>query len=201
MRPRIIATALAAAALAAGGTALASVGGSIHRGGPFHEDVQAHEADLAKDLAAHLDGVTASEIQRALEKVREQRTAEHRAELARALAPRLDGVTVAQVERALEKAEQQETGGRGHGPGGHDALVRTLAGELDRTEADVREALAGAMRARMEAHLDEAVKAGRLTKAQADAIRERMSRGGPHDRFEHRPGPEGPTPAVEPAPF
>jgi len=183
---------VATVALAAGGTALAAPGG------PFHGDPEQQREELAQDLAQNLHGVTASEIETALEKVRAQRMAEHRAELAKDLASRLDGVTAAEVENALEKAWQQHRSATR--PPDHQAFVRTLATEMDMTEAEVRTALQEARRARMNARLDAAVKAGRLTEEQADRIREQMRsgggwhRGGPGmgGRGEHSPGSGGP---------
>lgn len=186
MRHRIVIATLAVTTLVAGGTALAT------RGGPFHDDPAQHRQELAQDLARNLDGVTAAEVETALEKVRAQRMAEHRAELAKDLASRLEGVTAAQVESALEKAWRERRSS--DGPPDHQAFAKTLASELDKTEAEVRTALHDARRARMNDRLDAAVRAGRLTEAQADRIREHMrsARGWRHGGPRPGMGDRGP---------
>jgi hypothetical protein len=171
-RPIVIGAAVAA--LAAGGTAVAAPGVV------FHDDPKEHQAELARDLAANLDGVTAAEVRQALEKVHEQRMADHREQLARALASKLDGLTVTQVEQALEKVHEQLV--KSHEAGERpdpQAFVEALAKELGKSEDQVREALQAVHRDRIEARLDAAVKAGRITERQADEIRERIEQGGP----------------------
>jgi hypothetical protein len=189
---RLIVIAAVAVALTAGGTAVAAPGLI------FHGDSKQHRAELARDLAANLRGVTVAEVQQALEKVHEQRIAEHRERLARALASKLDGVTVAQVEQALEKGHEQlvESHQAGERPD-PEAFVDVVAKELGKSEDQVREALQAARRDLIEARLDAAVKAGRITERQADEIRERIEQGGHH--LGHgfggphgRPGPGGP---------
>jgi glutathione S-transferase len=183
-RPIVIAAAVTA--LAAGGTAIAAPGAL------FPGDPKQREAELAKDLSEHLDGVSASQIEQALQKVREQRIAEHRAQLARELASRLDGVTATEVERALQKVHEQLGGPRQAGePPRPGAFVAALAKELGRSEADVRDALQAAHRSHIESRLDAAVKAGRISESQAAEIRERIERGGPAF-FGHGPWHGGP---------
>jgi hypothetical protein len=114
-----------------------------------------------------------------------------RERLARALASRLDGVTVAQVERALEKVHEQLVESRAAGerpdPG---AFVEALAKALGKSEGEVREARQAIRRAFLEARLDAAVRAGRITERQADEIRKRIEQGGhPGSWFG---GPHGP---------
>jgi hypothetical protein len=206
MRRRTIAIVAAAAALAVGGTAVAASDEL------FPASPKEREAQFAKELSANLNGVTPAEMQRALEKVREQHMAEHRAALAHELAPRLDA-SEADVEQALEKAHQEieksfEAGKRPD-PG---VFVQTLAKELGKSESEVRQALQAAHRALLGARLDAAVKAGRLTQAQADRLKQRIEQGdGPFGRgpgMGHGPGGPGlggpgaggPTEAPLPAP-
>ena len=176
---RLLAIAALLAVAVAGGTALAA-------SGPPFASPKDREASFARELAANLGhGITAAEVQRALEKVREQRMAARRAELARDLAPRLN-LSVGVVERALTKAQTQirqgfESGKRPD-PG---AFVRTLAQELKKSESQVREALQATRRALLDRRLDAAVKAGRLTQEQADAIRRRVEQ--PGGRLSSRP--------------
>ena len=176
---RLLAIAALLAVAVAGGTALAA-------SGPPFASPRERETGFARELAANLGhGITAAEVQRALEKVREQHMAARRAELARNLAPRLN-LSVVVVERALAKAQAQirqgfESGKRPD-PG---AFLRTLAQELNKSESQVREAFQATRRALLDRRLDAAVKAGRLTQDQADAIRRRIEQaGGP---FSSRP--------------
>jgi hypothetical protein len=168
-RPVIIAGVVAA--LAAAGTAIAASDAPT-------ANLRTRDAQFARELAANLGhGVTAAEVQRALQKVREQHVATRRAELARALAPRLN-LSVNTVEQGLEKAQGQirqafESGKRPD-PG---LFVRTLAQELDKSESQVREALQAARRELLNKRLDAAVRAGRLSQQQADAIRRRVEQG------------------------
>jgi hypothetical protein len=179
---RPVAIAAALATVAVGGTAIAASQGPPAGSGD-------REAQFARELAANLGhGITAADVQRALEKIREHRMAARRAELARALAPRL-GLGVSTVERALETAQGQIhrafESGRRPDPG---AFVRTLAQELDKSESQVHEALQAARRELLDRRLDAAVKAGRLTQQQADAIRRRVEQGA--GRFGNgHPGP------------
>ena len=171
------------AALAGGGTAIAASDGPTAN--PRQRDAQ-----FARELAANIGhGVTASEVQQALEKIREQHMAARRAELARAVAPRLN-LSVNTVEQALEKAQgqihQAFQSGKRPDPG---LVVRTLAQELKKSESQVREALQAARRELLDKRLDAAVKAGRLTQQQADAIRRRVEQGG--GRLSNEPGPVG----------
>jgi hypothetical protein len=186
-RPIVIAAVLAS--LAVGGTAIAASQSPL--AGP-----RDREAQFARELAADLGhGVTAADVQRALAKRRARHLAARRAELARALAPRLD-VGVSAVEQALGKAQanlhQAFESGRRPDPG---LFVRTLAQELNKSESQVRQALQAARRELLDRRLDAAVKAGRLTQQQADAIRRRVEQGA--GRFSNGPGPapmSGPAP-------
>jgi hypothetical protein len=165
MRRRSIAAAATLGALALGGTAIAAADG----GGPFFGgDPREHEAELASDLAEKLDGVSAEEVRRALRQVREERHAEHRNELAAAFAEEL-GVRRADVAAALEKAEEQ----------GPRDFLGTLAEELDKSRAEIREAFAATARKRFDAMLDRAVEEGHLTEEQADRAREHFRDGPP----------------------
>lgn len=204
MQRRPIAVAAAAGALAIGGTAIAAPnGGPI---GPlFGADRDEAEAEFSRDLASKLgNGVTPEQVEKALDEVRSDRESEMRTELAKALSAKLDA-SVDDVEKALAKAENQakQSFRRGERPRGD--FVETLANELDKSESDVRSALEAVHRDRLNARLDELVKDGRLTKEQADGIRERSKDGPPAfgPGFRHvRPAPGGPGPGgfVVPAP-
>jgi hypothetical protein len=191
MRRRSIAVAATAGTLALGGGAVALADG----GGPFWGDRDEGEAEFARDLASKLEGVSPGEVRDALRQVREERHADHRRELAAALATELD-VRRADVEAALEKAERQaeERFEQDRGPR-PDAFLGTVADELGKTRSEVRRAFEAAARKRFEARLDQALEEGRLTKEQADRIRERFEEGRPgfFGGFGHRgfvrPGP------------
>jgi hypothetical protein len=166
---RPIAMVAVVAMLAAAGTAIAATDS---------QPANPQQGQFARELAANLGhGITATEVQRALDKIREQHMAARRAELARALAPRLD-LNVTTVEQALAKAQgqlhQAFEAGRRPDPA---AFVRTLAQELNKSESEVRGALQAARRELLDKRLDAAVKAGRLTQQQADAIRRRVEPG------------------------
>jgi hypothetical protein len=195
MRRRSIAAAATAGTLALGGAAVAVADGD----GPFWGDPKEAEAEFAGDLASKLDGVSAGEVQNALRELREERRAQRRKELAGALATELE-VSRADVEAALEKAERKleaEVHRRfdeGRGPRldvfrGPDAFIDTLARELGKERAEVRRAFEAVHREGFEAGLDEAVEEGRLTKEQADRIREHFDEGRP--RFHGGFGPRG----------
>jgi hypothetical protein len=136
---RPIAMVGAVGALALGGTAIAVAdrGGLPLLGG--HRDHR--DSELAEDLASKLDGVSASEVRRALEEVRHERRAERRGRLAAALARELN-VGREEAERALQKAHDQAVRDwRRHRHPRPRRVVSTLAEELDRSRADVRRAL------------------------------------------------------------
>jgi hypothetical protein len=137
---RKLAVGVAAGALATGGAAVALGAGSD--GGPFSGDP---EADLAEDLAAELDGVSASEIEAALERVREERTSEMRQRAADAIAAELDGVSADQVAAAFEKHDDEVRAAieAGELPDPGD-LVETLAEELGKSEEEIEDALGAA---------------------------------------------------------
>jgi hypothetical protein len=185
MRPNKIAIAAVAGVLAAGGTAVAAGAGGFVGGNPEQRD-----AELAKDLASKLNGVSASEVQRALGQVRDERRARHRHEEAAAIAAELTGVSAGDVEKALAKLEADRPRGRGFRPR-RDGFAADLAKELGKSRAEVRKALRAAHRKRFEAGLAEAVKEGRITQAQADKIKKRFGSG--RMGFRHGgPGPHGP---------
>jgi hypothetical protein len=200
MRTRTLAVGAVAGALAVGGTAVAAAGD----GGPLgfmRGDRDQNEAQLAKDLAAKLHGPSAAEIQKALGDVRDERMAKRRKAEAAAIAAELDGVSTDQVDKAIQKLEaKREHSGPpkdfGRGRRLHrDGMAANLAKELGKKTADVRKALQAARKKQFEAMLDQAVKDGRLTKAQADAMKKRFESGPPHfgRGFRHGgPGHGGP---------
>jgi hypothetical protein len=159
------------------------------------------DAQLAKDLAAKLHGPSASEIQKALGQVRDERMAQRRKAEAAAIAAQLDGVSADQVDKALQKLEQARPPKPGqfrrfHGNG--DGLAARLAKELNKSTAEVRKALQAARKKQFDAQIDQAVKNGRLTKAQAAKIKKnfqngpRFGRGGFGHGFRHRFDGDGP---------
>jgi hypothetical protein len=189
MRQRTIAIAAVVGAVAVGGTALAAGGGGLIGGDRDQKDAQ-----LAKDLAAKLHGVSPSEVQTALGQVRDQRQAERRKQEAAAIAAELDGVSQADVEKALAKLEakheRSESTERGAGKPGFgprrrgfgrpgNGFAAALAKELGKKPADVRKALQAARKKQFKQQLDQAVKDGRLTQAQADQIAKRAANGPP----------------------
>jgi hypothetical protein len=183
---RQLAIAAAAGTLLAGGTAIAATGGRpLDRA--FGGDHQDRDAALARELASRLDGVSAGQVEKALDDLRHDKQAERRKEEATALAKHLDGVSVADVEKALDKVQGQlfsERPRQGRPP--RIDFVAALAKELGKSESDVRKAFQAAHRERFDAMLDSAVKDGRLTKKQADSIRKRFQDRPP--RFRHGPG-------------
>lgn len=183
MRKAIL-IAAAAGALVIGGTAFAYPGGP----GPFGADRGEKQAEFADDLAAQLDGVSANEIEQALDTVREERVAEHRAEMAQALAGQLDGVSAEQVATALEErhTEIQSAIENGERPD-RGSLKASLAEDLGASEGE----LEAAFEAKAEQRLNDAVESGDLTQQQADQIRERMENG-PRGFGPGGPGPHGP---------
>jgi hypothetical protein len=188
---RPIAVAAAAGALAVGGTAVATPGG-----GPLGGLLGEHDerkAELARDLASKLDGVSAGEVERALDEVHEERRAEHRKQLAQGLASKLEGVSAEEAERALRKSHEElrHAFERGGPPRGEP--VATLAQELGKAESEVRRALRAIRRDRLEGELEEAVREGRISEEQAERIRERFERGSRFRRIPlHHPAFGGP---------
>jgi hypothetical protein len=212
MRRPLAIAAVAGGLVIAGGTAIAAAGGPL--GGVFGGDER--DAELARELASRLDGVSAEQVERALEDLRRDKLAEHRKAEARALAAELDGVSAEDAERALEKAQAQLMRGRDRGEWPRRGeFLATLAKELGKSEREVRQALRAAQRKRFDRMLDRAVKEGRLSEEQADRIRERLRNGprmlrrgwrrhgGPpgFGRLEFGPGrghvPVGPPPRFE----
>ena len=195
---RGIAVAGAVAAVAVGGTAVAAPGGGPF-GGLLGAEPEERRAELARDLASKLDGVSPREVERALDEVQRERGAERRREMARALAAKLDGVSVEQVERALEKSHEQMRRGFERGRFPQQGPIETLARELGKSEQEVRRAFEAIHRERLDKELDEAVREGRITEEQADRIRERAERGPRFFRRRFGP-PGGPWGGERPAP-
>ena len=200
-----IAIAAASATLLAGGPAIAATGNH-----PLERVFGDRDAELADELAQRLDGVTAGEVEKALGDIRGDKQAERRKQQAAALAKHLDGVSAEEAEKALEKVEVRLFADRPREPRGDRRgfhrrfhrvdLVAELAKELGESESEVRKAFRAAHEERFEAMLDEAVKEGRLTEKQADAIRKRFEDGPPRlgrPRFHHRGGP---GPGFDPGP-
>ncbi|MFL5820353.1 MAG: hypothetical protein ACJ76S_06685 [Solirubrobacteraceae bacterium] len=130
-------------------------------GEPFPASPQARPAAVTRELPANL-------------RLRDQHSGAHRAEFARDLARRLD-LNVADVEQALENAHRRLA--RAFASDSHPnpgLFVETLADELGKSQSQVREALHAVFHAALEQRLDAAVKAGRLTRDQADRIRSRI---------------------------
>jgi hypothetical protein len=195
------------AALAIGGTAVAASGSS---GGLLSGDP---ERDLAQDLAAELGGVSAGEVEQALENVAEDRRAEHRQQMAEAISANLDGVSAEAVADALAVAdERMRTAFEEGEPPEPSLFAEVLAEELGVSEDEVESAMAAArdeafaeMREAGEQRLDEAVESGDLSEEEAERMRDRLGEGpivheaiGPvgHDEAFGPIGPGGP-PHVE----
>jgi hypothetical protein len=215
-----IAIAAASATLLAGGTAIAATGNH-----PLERVFGDRDAELADELAQRLDGVSADEIESALEDIRDDKQAERRKQQAAALAKHLDGVSAEEAEKALERVEARLFAERPRDRrdfprrGFHRVdLVAELAKELGKSEREVRKAFRAAHRERFDATLDEAVKEGRLTEKQADAMRDRAEelrkrfedgrpkvgppphrfhRGGPGPGFDLGPEPGAPPPQIQ----
>lgn len=190
---RPIAIAAAVGALAVGGTAIAAPGGGP-LGGLLRGDPEERQAELARDLASKLDGVSAGQIERALGQVRRERRAERHREMARGLASKLDGVSVEEAQRALERshAQMRERFRSGRPP--ETGPFALLAKELGKSRQEVRRAFREIHRERLDRELDQAVKEGRLTREQADRIGRHAEHGPPRvvrRRFGHGPPPPG----------
>lgn len=211
MRPKktVAATVGAALAAAAATTAIAAPGNS-----PLGliEDRDELRAEHAKALGEKLD-VEPARVHRALREVHRERHEAHEDEMAKALSEKL-GVSAGDAERALERAfasvrtqrvePAPAPGERPEGVDPHRELAQAIAKELDKGADEVGEALRAIHVERLERHLEEAVEARRLTREQADEIREH-ARSGPAPRFGRRPrgvpGPGlGPPPGAGPGP-
>jgi AraC-like DNA-binding protein len=194
---KAVAGAVTVLVLGVGATAVAAPGGHGPLGGVFGPDPQERRAEQARDLAKELK-LPEDRVRRAIDRVGEKRQAEHRAEKAKELAKAL-GVSEAAATKALEKGraalekqfEGQRDRQRFRPRAAHGAFVKAIAEELDKSPAEVRRALNAARRAKLDAKLDEAVKEGRLTQKQADAIKKRAQQGGPMKFRFHRGGPPG----------
>jgi hypothetical protein len=207
---RPIAIAAALGTLLAGGTAIAAGGRPFDR--VFGADGRDGDAQLAKELASRLDGVSADQVQRALDDLRHDKRAEFRRQQAEDLAKHLDGVSVAEAEKALAKVESglRAKAEKGRERGLHRVdFVAELAKALGKSESDVRKALQAAQKERFDARLDQAVKDGRLTQEQADRIKKRFEDGKPFlfrgrgrgpGHFGFRGHLRGPGPGVEGGP-
>jgi hypothetical protein len=166
MRKSMIGAAVAATALGGAGVALGDsstkpVGEAdvamAGPGGPPMVFAAGPDGSFAEDLAAELgDGVTAEQVERALEAVREKNMSEHRRELAEAISSELDGVSVEQIEGALAVADERmrEAFESGELPSA-DVFTETLADELGLSEDEVADALAAAREATFGAHRPE----------------------------------------------
>jgi hypothetical protein len=210
MRSQTLAVGAVAGALAIGGTAMAAAGGD----GPLgfiKGDRDRQDAQLAKDLASKLNGPSADQIQKALGQVRDERMAKRRKQEAAAIAAELDGVSTGDVDKALQKLEAKRE--RSGPPSGRDprrfrmrrdGFAADLAKELGKSTASVRKALQAARKKQFESMVDQAVKDGRLTKAQADRIKKRFENGPRLGRrfhgHGHGHGPDGPGPGFGPPP-
>ncbi len=201
-------------ALAVAGTALAAGGGGplgFMGGGRDQQDAQ-----LAKDLASKLNGVSPAQVQKALGQVRDERMTKRRNEEASAIAAELDGVSNSDVEKALAKVEAKHERTEGQGDRRsfrrelrRDDFAAGLAAELHKTTAEVQKALQAARKKQFNARLDQAVKNGRITQKQADQIKKNFANGPPNFRGGHRglkfrgpdgDGPPGAGPGAGPGP-
>jgi hypothetical protein len=171
-------------------------------GGPLgfiKGDRDQQDAQLAKDLASKLNGPSADQIQKALGEVRDERFAKRRKQEAAAIAAELDGVSTDDVDKALQKLEARRERSGPPSPRDfrrfrmrrHD-FAADLAKELSKSTADVRKALQTARKKQFESTLDQAVKDGRLTKAQADRIKKGFENGPRFGRRFRGHGPGGP---------
>ena len=195
---RPIAIAGAVGALAIAGTAIASPGGGPL--GLLGGDRDEHRAELARNLAGKLDGVSPGEVNRALGQVERERRARHRAELASGLAAQLDE-SKEKVEEALAKAEERMRRGFREGRPPREGPHASLARALGKSPEEVRKAFHALHQQRLERELDEAVKEGRISKERAEQIKKRFEDGPPGPRMRFRHGPGGPGgPGVGPAP-
>ena len=193
-------------ALGVGATAVAAPGGDGPLGGVFGPSPQERRAEQARDLAKELK-LPEQRVRQAIDRVGEKRRAEHHAERAKELAKRLD-VSEDDASQALEKGREalrkefeSNRGREGFRPrGARNAFLKAVAAELDKSTEEVRKALQGIRKDRLNAKLAEAVKEGRLTQEQADQIKEQAEKrpGRFHFRGGHGPGgpggPGGPPP-------
>jgi hypothetical protein len=184
-------------ALGVGATAVAAPNGDGPLGGVFGPDRQERQAEQARDLAKELK-LPEERVRKAIDRVGEKRRAEHQAERAKALAKRL-GVSeddakqaLAKGREALRKQFQSQRNNRNFDPrAGHDAFVAAIAKQLDKSTDEVKTALEDIRKDHLNAELAEAVKDGRLTQKQADAIKKRAAKGPMRMRFRGHHGPPG----------
>jgi hypothetical protein len=183
-------------ALGVGATAVAAPNGDGPLGGVFGPDRQEHQAEQARDLAKELK-LPEERVRKAIDRVGEKRQAEHQAEKAKELAKRL-GVSEDDAKQALAKGRealreqfQSQRKNRNFDPrAGHDAFVKGIAEQLDKSTAEVKKALQDIRKDHLDAELAEAVKEGRLTQKQADAIKKQAAKGPMRMRFRgHHGGP------------
>ena len=198
MRHKKAATGAAAVlALGIAATAVAAPSGDGPLGGVFGPSPQERRAEQASDLAQELK-LPEDRVRRAIDRVGDKRRAEHQAEKAKELAKRL-GVSEADAAKALAKGHealrkefQGQRNGRNFRPrAGHDAFIKAIAEELNKSTEDVKKALKDIRQDRLTAELAEAVKEGRMTQKQADEIKKRAEQGGPMRMRFHRHGGPG----------
>lgn len=161
-----VAIAATVIALGAAGTAIAAPGGGVFGGDP-----EERQAEFAGDLARHLDGVDANQVEQGLEEIQAEREAEMLNQQAEGLAGQLDGVSVDQAKSALESVHQSlEKSGTRPDP---EQVDKLLADELGVSTDEIQKA----HQAEQESRLDQAVEDGALTGKQADKIRKQIESG------------------------
>ncbi len=181
-----IAILAATAVLATGGVAAASAAS----GGGVFGSPEEQKIEFASDLADHLDGVSAGEVETGLDEIQAEREAEMLQHRAEELAAGLDGVSVEQAKSALESLKPDEGNTTRPNP---KQMEKKLAEALGVTTADLRKA----HEAEMQARLDQAVEDGALTEKQARKISRQAKNGKPARGPQGGPGgPGGPPPGI-----